>query len=233
MKRIFITGANRGVGLAFVQQLAQAGHKIWAGCRTPAEAADLQQLQQQYPEQIYLVKIDVTNPAEVQQAAELVSQQTNGLDWLINNAGVLARGETLANFDPAVMRHTFDTNTIGPMTVIQAFYPLLKQGSEPLIVNISSQLGSLLAMRPNWGRYSYNASKAALNMLTRMLAFDLAADGIRLLAFHPGWVQTDMGGANADVSADNAVTGMLRTISSLPPEATGRFLTFEGKEHVW
>ncbi|MBE2224233.1 MAG: SDR family oxidoreductase [Anaerolineae bacterium] len=233
MKNILITGANRGIGLEMTRQLLQRGERVIATCRQPAKADTLQALDEQFPEQLTILPIEVTNPVSIQAAFNASQRIVTHLDVLINNAGILNRHETLATFDPEVMQGTFDVNATGSMRVVTQFLPLLRKAEHAKIINITSQLGSLQAMRGKWGRYSYNSSKAALNMLTRMLAFDLKDEDIAVICVHPGWVQTDMGGTAADITAVESASGILTVIDNLTLAQTGQFYTYAGDEHLW
>ena len=233
MKQTLITGANRGLGLELTRQLLARGDRVIATCRQPKRAQVLQQGTSQYGDQLRVVALDVTEDDSVLAARIEIESTVDHLDMLVNNAAILVRTETLANFDPAVMRRTFDVNVTGVMRVTTHFLDLLSQGREPKLINISSQLGSLQKMRPNWGRYSYNSSKAALNMVTRMLAFDLQEIGIAVRVFHPGWVQTDMGGAHAAVTPRDSAAGILRLAEDLTLDNTGMFYLYSGEEHPW
>jgi NAD(P)-dependent dehydrogenase (short-subunit alcohol dehydrogenase family) len=233
MKNILITGANRGIGLEMTRQLLQRGDRVIATCRQPSKAIELQALDDQFPEQLIILPLDVTNPTSIQAAYNAAQRIVTGLDMLINNAGFLDGQETLDTFDPDVMQLTFDINATGVMRVTTQFLPLLRQGEQAKLINITSQLGSLQAMKSNWGRYSYNSSKAALNMITRMLAFDLKADGITIICIHPGWVQTDMGGASADITPSESAAGILTVANKITLDQTGRFYTYAGYEHLW
>lgn len=233
MENILLTGANRGIGLELTRQALQAGSRVWAACRQPEKADELRALQAAYQAQLFVLPLDVTDEATIQTAFTAVSRQTSSLDLLINNAGILYRGETLANFDPERMRHTFDVNVLGVMRVTSRFVPLLRQGNRPRLINISSQLGSLQAMDTDWGMLSYNSSKAALNMITRKLAHELARDGITVIALHPGWVQTDMGGPHAAVTVPDSARGILTVAGRLDQSDSGKFFTYTGVEHPW
>jgi NAD(P)-dependent dehydrogenase (short-subunit alcohol dehydrogenase family) len=177
--------------------------------------------------------LDVGDDGSVEAAMAAANGRVESLDMLINNAGILVGGETLSNFDAANMQRTFEVNVFGVMRVVTQFVDLLRLGDEPKVVNISSQLGSLQEVRPQWGRYSYNSSKAALNMISRMLSFDLQEDGIALVVIHPGWVQTDMGGANAAVTPQDSAGGILQIADNLTLANTGKFYTYAGEEHPW
>lgn len=233
MNQVLITGANRGLGLELVRQSLQRGDRVIATCRRPAEAEELQQWRRQHGDQLLIVALDVTNDTSVRAAREEVAGQVDRLEVLINNAAINIRNESVANFDSDVMQRTFDTNVTGTIRVSKYFLDLLRRGSKPKLINISSQLGSLQKMRPNWGNYSYNSSKAALNMVTRMLSFDLERMGIAVQAIHPGWVQTDMGGAHAAVTVYDSAAGILILIDHLSLANTGMFYVYNGEKHPW
>ncbi|MGF1505807.1 MAG: SDR family oxidoreductase [Anaerolineae bacterium] len=232
MKRVFITGANRGIGLEFVRQLLERGDQVFAGVRNPDAATSLRRLSAQHHDQVIPVRIDVTDTGSIKAARSAVSIHTNALDWLINNAGILQRGERLGEFDAAMFNRTFQVNVTGPALVTQAFVDLLRAGEQPLLVNMTSQLGSL-ARKSSASTHSYSASKAALNMLTRTLTYELKPMGITTVMMHPGWVQTDMGGDNANLTASEAVAGMLNVLDRLTPADTGSFLQYDGQRLPW
>ena len=232
MKKILITGANRGIGLELTKQFVQAGEFVFAGCRNPEGAKQLQDLAKTHADRVAVVALDVMKDESVVAAKTAVSAQTNHLDIIINNAGILVPNETVSNFDPQAMEKTFQVNVIGPMRIISQFADLLQQGSDPKLVNVSSQLGSLEKMQSmNWGDYSYNASKAALNMLTRKLSHELSK--IVVITLHPGWVQTDMGGKSAAVTVPDSARGIIKVIRNLTPQDTNKFYTYAGVEHPW
>lgn len=229
--RYLITGANRGIGLEFVRQLIANGDTIFATARNLAAATALHHLAQ--IGQVFPIELDVTDIGSVERAREAIGEKTNGIDVLINNAGAFfARRETLASFDPNAMRKTFETNTIGTMNVTKAFADLLNAGNDPRLVNISSNLGSLSVIgRHRSGDYSYNASKAALNMLTRLLSYDLP--DVTVICVHPGWVQTDMGGSSAAITPEESVSGLLELIGRLTPADTNHFFGWTGERWEW
>jgi len=230
MPRILITGANRGIGLALTQQYLQRDEQVFATCRQPAEASDLAALDAAYPDQLSVLPLDVTDNATIDAAAEIVSGQVEGLDLLINNAGFFPKGESIENLDAETMLYTFHINTVGPIMVIQRFLDLLRAGDDAKVVNVSSQLGSL-SRNTGKGYYSYNSSKAALNMLTRVLTYDLRADGITVVTTHPGWVQTDMGGKGAAITPAESAAGLVALADRITMDDTNKFYTWEGREH--
>ncbi len=232
MKRVLITGANRGIGLELASQCATRGDRVFATCRTPKRANELKDLGIQYPGQVTILPMDVTNLEQISKSASLVSDQVQALDILINNAGINLGDESLSEVDPDDLIKTLHVNAVGPILVAQHFRDLLQKGERPVIVNISSESGSLSKMTRFRG-YGYYGSKAAENMFNRALAFDPETNGITVIAMHPGWVRTDMGGPNAHLSTTESARGILKVIDGLLPEDNGKFYTWDGNEHPW
>ena len=231
MKNMFLTGANRGIGLALVQEALNSDYRIFASCRQPQKATDLQRLAAKNPGRVIPITIDVTDSDSIEDARDAVMAQIDTIDLLINNVGVFPHGERIENLDPETMLHAFHVNAVGPMIVVQKFLPLLRAGQRAKILNITSQLGSITL---NMSRhYSYNSSKAALNMLTRILASDLRPAGIVAVVVHPGWVQTDMGGAAAPLRPHESARGILRLAEQLGMAESGEFFTWDGRKHPW
>lgn len=231
--RVLVTGANRGLGLEFVRQYARAGARVFAGCRAPDAAAELRALVEEEALDVEPLALDVTDRAAIDAAVEYIGGDRDGhLDVLINNAGLSPRGEEFSNLDADAMLGVFHVNAVAPMIVAQRCRALLAAATQPRVVNVSSAMGSLA--KKEYGRhYSYAASKAALNMLTRAAAHDLRDEGIVVVVLHPGWVQTDLGGGQATLSPRESVEGMIRVIAGLTPGHTSRFLTWTGDEHPW
>lgn len=232
MQRIFITGANRGIGLELARQTLLRGDRIFAATRQPENAIDLQELKAAHGDQLTIIKLEVTEQAEIDAAVEQVSKEVDGLDVLINNAGILPPSQQPGNLEADVLLNTLRVNAVAPVMVTQALLALLRQGSDTRIVNVTSQLGSL-ALKKSGGRYSYNGSKAALNMYTKALAYDLQGDGITTIMIHPGWVATDMGGSAAPVSPAESAAGILQVTDGLTSQDNARFLGWDGSELPW
>ncbi|MBD2233189.1 SDR family oxidoreductase [Phormidium tenue] len=197
-----VTGANRGIGLEVTRQLAQVGMTVILGSRdlakgeaaAPIVQADLAVLPQ---------PLDVTDPASIARLTEFVEQRFGRLDVLINNAGILYdTWQQASNADLAVVQEAWNTNTLGPWRMAQAFLPLLKRSSRGRIVNVSSGAGALSRMGA--GTPAYSTSKAALNAFTRLLGAELQGTGILVNAVCPGWVATDMGGSGGRPVAEGA-----------------------------
>lgn len=235
MTRILITGANRGIGLALAERYAALPDvRLFATCRKPAEATALKALADAYPDRVTILPLDVIDDATIAAARDAVAGVVDGLDVLINNAGINPPGkfQTLEAINAEGMLFILHVNTVGPLMVAQAFASLLRAGTNARLVNVSSQMGSLSRGMSN-GYYGYRPSKAALNMVTRSLAADLRGDGVTVITLHPGWVQTDMGGPNADINTDESADGIVRLVDGLTLDNTGAFFRWDGSEHPW
>jgi len=227
MQSVLITGANRGLGLCLVQKFSTEGWQVFAAERTPSEP------QLTLPH-VTWVSLDVQDPHSIARAARSVAERTSGLDVLINNAAVNPRPDydaPLGELDFAAMQLAYDVNALGPLRVLQELLPLLERGQRKLVVNVSSEAGSL---RHSWRdrSYGYCMSKAALNMQTTILDRALKGRGFNVLALHPGWMRTDMGGRNADLDPVESAHGMYQVVETASP-ATPRFLQHDGKEFPW
>jgi NAD(P)-dependent dehydrogenase (short-subunit alcohol dehydrogenase family) len=236
MEVILVTGANRGIGLALTRVLLASGNVVIAGCRRPDESGDLKQLALLHRETIDLVKCDVDSEKEMAEAAEVSLRRRKKLDVIVNNAGIMpeAGNESILNIDLKLLWHAFDTNVLGAARVIRAFYTMLAQSARPRIVNVSSGLGSISA-RESHEYFAYATSKAALNMLTRSIAHELAPKGVTTVAISPGWVRTDMGGEDATLSPEESARSLAETIKKIGPEFNGQFLDRDGRtgEYQW
>ena len=237
-RQCLVTGANRGIGLEFVRQLLERGDHVIATCRKPGTATALNTLAGEHPGRLHVLPLDV---ADTKSRAGLVGELplvlgegdggTPGkLDLLINNAGVLHSGERFGHVDAATLEDSLRTNAVGPFLLAQALAPQLADGA--CIANLSSVMASI-AHRNEFRSPSYCASKAAQNMLSMQLAHALAPRGIAVLARHPGWVQTDMGGSSANVGAPDAVRGLLGVIDAATPAQSGSFLDWRGESLPW
>ncbi|WP_371059868.1 SDR family NAD(P)-dependent oxidoreductase [Rhodosalinus sp. 5P4] len=208
-----ITGANRGIGAALGTGLRDAG---WTVSGT-ARAGD------------GFLPLDVRDPESVGALAARLDSVP--VDLLVCNAGIYPdKGESLADGYPAEMwAETFAVNVTGVFLTAQALLPNLQISDAPRIAVISSQMGS--STRAPGGSYIYRASKAAAVNLGRNLATDLAPLGIAVGIYHPGWVRTDMGGARAEIGVEDAARGLIERFGELSVATTGRFLTWDGREH--
>jgi NAD(P)-dependent dehydrogenase (short-subunit alcohol dehydrogenase family) len=232
MNKVLITGANRGIGLEFVRQLAARGDQVFATCRQPTDAIDLHDLKTQNPDLISITPLDVTDPSSLTESHKYISAQTDTLDLLINNSGINIDDGSLGSFDLETMQSILTVNSIAPMIVTQQYLGLIKTSSKPKIINISSINGSLTNLVPR-GYYSYSASKAALNMYSLRLSHDLKETGIIVIMLHPGWVKTDMGGPNADIVPQDSIKSMLQLFDTLTLDNSGEYYDYTGKIIPW
>ena len=232
-RRSLVTGANRGLGLEFVRQLLARGDRVVATCRHPGKATALNALAGEHPGRLHVLPLDVADPraiAELQRELLLLADDGDRLDLLVNGAGVLHSGERFGSVSAVNLDDSFRTNAMGPFLLTQALATRLADGAR--VANITSQLGSI-ANTTRFGTPSYDISKAAQNMATALLAAALRERGIVVVALHPGWVQTDMGGAGATVTPADSVAGLLRVIDGLKQTDSGRFLDWRGQSLPW
>jgi len=231
-RNVLVTGANRGIGLEYVRQLLARGDHVIATARHPAQAHELNHLVAEHPGRLHVFPLDVMDAkAEVEIARELpLVLGDERLHLLINNAGILHSGERFGQVAAANLEDSFRTNAMGPFLLAQAVAPLLADGAT--IANMTSQLGSI-AGTTRFGTPTYCISKAALNMVTRLLAAALAERRIAVVSLHPGWVQTDMGGEQAPVPPAKSVAGLLQVIDGLDPAQSGSFFDWQGKPIAW
>ena len=230
--RVLITGANRGIGLSLVREFVKRGDLVFAGCRSFEQSTDLNDLAAQHPELIKVIPLNVTDLASIIECVQMVAARADSLDILINNAAVHLGDENLSAVKSEDLLSTLQVNAVGPILVSQQFIHLLKNGIQPKIINISSEAGSISRMDDFRG-YGYYGSKAAENMYTRALAFDPDTDQVTVIALHPGWVRTDMGGPEAHLSASASAAGIFDVIDALTPQDNGKFYTWEGIEYPW
>jgi NAD(P)-dependent dehydrogenase (short-subunit alcohol dehydrogenase family) len=227
-----VTGANRGLGLEFTRQLLARGDRVVASCRHPGKAAALNALAGEYPGRLHVLPLDVADPKSIANLAHELPLLGDdiALDLLVNCAGVLHSGERFGSVAAATLEDSFRTNAMGPLLLAQALASRLADNAR--VANLSSVLGSI-ASTGRFGTPSYNISKAAQNMATVLLAQALQPRGIVVLALHPGWAQTDMGGGNATVPVADAVAGLLRVIDDATPQDSGSFHDWRGESLPW
>jgi len=178
-----------------------------------------------------VLNFDVTDHAAIEKVANAFHSP---IDVLVNNAGIIGPAtdaQTTLEMDFDGFAKTLETNVLSPLKIAQVFLPLLKQGNNPRLINISSKMGRMEFSASD--RIAYRASKAALNKVTQALATDLKEEGISCISMHPGWVQSDMGGAQADISPEQSAKGILQVISSLTIGDTGKFIDWDGIARSW
>ncbi|HWU35911.1 MAG TPA: SDR family oxidoreductase [Methylovorus sp.] len=232
MPTLLVTGANRGLGLEFTRQYAEAGWQVHACCRNPEDSTALKALHLAHLDRISLHKLDVADFQQIDQLAESLADTP--IDVLLNNAGVYPdhAGSRLSDADYEAWQTAFRINSMSPLKMAQAFAAQVAASQEKKIINMTSKMGSI-ADNGSGGSYIYRSSKTALNSVTKSLAIDLANQGISVLAMHPGWVQTDMGGPNGLINAEQSVSGMRQVIAKLKPQQSGQFIAYDGQAIPW
>ncbi len=231
MKSVVITGSSRGIGLEFCKQYLQSGWRVYASCRNPQRAEQLNALSDEYP-QLTVAYMDMLDHAGIDDFVRQFPEQQ--LDLLIANAGIYgdSRGCGFGNIDFDAWRTAMETNVYGIIKTAEALQPYLKLSKQSLIAVLSSQMGSI-ADNGSGGSILYRSSKAALNASMKSVALDLQSDGIGVIIFHPGWVLTDMGGPQALINAKTSVSGMKDQISRFTLKQSGRFIKYDGTELPW
>ena len=231
MPTVLVTGSNRGLGLEWVRQGAARGWRVIATCRQPESAVDLRAFGSQYPG-VTLHRLDVTVPGQIAELAAVL--QDDALDLLVNNAAVYFEHwgqDPVGHIDYESWQATFRVNTLGPMRVTEALLPQLERGQRPLVLAISSNMGSITGINAPRD-YAYRSSKAALNAAMRGLAVELEPR-VGVLLLHPGWVRTRMGGALAPISPEESVQGMLQLVDGFVSGMSGQFLRYDGTPVAW
>jgi NAD(P)-dependent dehydrogenase (short-subunit alcohol dehydrogenase family) len=229
-RRSLVTGANRGLGLEFVRRLLAAGDHVIAACRHPGRATELNHLAGEYPGRLHVLPLDVADEKSRTAFAHELPLVADGIDLLVNNAGVLHSGERWGSVSAANLEDSLRTNAVGPFLLTQALAPQLADGGT--VANLSSMMASL-GDDPDFHSPSYRISKTALNMATRMLAKALAPRAITVIALCPGWVLTDMGGSGAQITTGESVSALLETIGAATPARSGGFYDRYGKAMPW
>jgi len=228
---ILVTGGNRGIGLEFVRQYLTAGWRVFAGCRNPENAIELNRLAAGAAGALSVHPLDVVNPRQVQAAAAALGSAP--LDLLVNNAGVYGPEDSaFGTLDPDAWLEVFRVNTIAPVKLTEAFITNLTRSKRGVVAALSSKMGSI-ADNGSGGSYIYRSSKSALNAAMKSAAIDLAPQGVTVVVLHPGWVKTDMGGPDAQIDVDQSVRCMRRILDSVTAADSGRFIDIDGSSIPW
>jgi NAD(P)-dependent dehydrogenase (short-subunit alcohol dehydrogenase family) len=232
-----ITGAGRGIGFEFVRQCLARGDRVIAATRRPVEA--LAELAATRGSQLMLATIDVHEERSIAQSRDELGDRVDEINLMINNAGMYSQRST--NWNPAATQletvtsadlvNVFRVNAVGPVLMVKYYRPLLEAG-RARVLNLSSLIGSV-SHKTAGGDYAYAASKAALNIMTRALAAELAPAGVVAVAITPGWVRTAMGGSHASLAPEESVRGMLGVASRLTAADAGSFVDYQGEPQPW
>jgi NAD(P)-dependent dehydrogenase (short-subunit alcohol dehydrogenase family) len=229
MHTILITGSNRGIGFELVQQYAKEGCQVLACCRNPAAANELNAFAKKFIH-VKVYPLDVTSEKQTADLAATLSAVP--IDVLINNAGIGTRADDHYSLISREQMHAmYLTNAIAPLEVSKAFIQNVAKSQLKKIIYISSELASIGGNINGGISYSYRASKTAGNALMKNLSIDLKSQGIKILAIHPGWVQTDMGGSQAPISKAESVRGIRQVIADI--NDTGVFYSYDGRALTW
>lgn len=231
MQTIFITGANRGIGLELTHHYLKKNYQVYATCRSLGAATQLKAFSQQYPH-LHIITLDVSQPTQISQLSATFANIP--IDILINNAGVWGPKETsFGHIESNAWLEVLKVNTIAPALLAQALLENLQKGSAKIIANMSSSMGSI-EENISGDCCIYRSSKAALNAVTKTLAIDLKPSGISVLALHPGWVKTDMGGPNALIDVQESVAGLTKVLEEVNLEThSGKFFNYKNEVVHW
>ena len=222
MNTALVTGANKGIGLEVARQLCSMGFHVFLGARNSENGEKATQALRKTGALATFVSLDISDPASIRNAVQLVSAAADHLDVLVNNAGVILPGDSsIAQLDPETVTKTFQTNTLGPLLVTQAFLPLLSGSNTPRVINVSSGGGQLADGMDTWAP-AYCVSKTALNAVTCLFAAALPNFSINSVC--PGWVRTDMGGQNATRSLEEGADTIVWLATEAPVNLTAKFL---------
>jgi len=233
MRTVLITGANKGIGLETARQLAQlGGYFIYLGSRDKARGeAAIKQLNAEGVTTVEWIQIDVTDIESIRHAKETIQASTGALDILINNAGIAGdQPQHIATTDMRNLRTVFETNFFGAVQTTQAFLPLLERSAAPVIVNVSSELGSLARhsaaeRNPNWDNFdAYSCSKTALNAFTLTLANQFRSSKFRINSVTPGFTATDLNQHQGPQPVSEGAKHIVRSAIIDPDGPTGKFL---------
>lgn len=228
MATVAITGAGRGIGLELARQHLAAGDRVFALARDPAGADAVNALSAGSDGRLTVHAMDVADDASVRSGAATTGD--GPVDILYNVAGVTGPvANELEGADWEGWADAFNIMVMGPLRVLQAFLPRLGAGSK--VINFSSQLAA--STWPYGGYYAYGAAKAGLNRMMRSVAIDLRERGIVVGLVHPGWVQTDMGGAGADITPEDSASSIRKLAAEWTLERSGDFYKWNGEPHPW
>lgn len=231
-----ITGANRGIGLEFARQLTAAGDRVVAIVRDPGSATQLNTLASAQAG-LSIEQADMDDRASI----EALAERLNGtpIDILFNNAGLYggswdnaSHRQSAGSMDYTLWEQIMRVNVMAPFQMIQALLPNLLLGQRRLVINMSSDLGSI-SNNAQGQSYAYRSSKAALNMVSKGLSVELAGDGVTVVAMAPGWTQTDLGGKQAHWSVEDSVANQHKVIAGLTAADNGRFVNLLGQDVPW
>lgn len=228
-----VTGANRGIGFEFTQQLLRRGYRVVATCRNPDSATELRRIRQSFPKQLEILTAEVDNPDDRKSLYAYFRQTHTAIDLLIHNAGV-AHWDTFKDFSEEQVLESIKVNALAPLNITRDLLPFLERSKNPRIALISSRAGSLQHTRDvGFKGFAYPVSKAALNMVGAQLAEHLKSKKVSVIMQSPGWVRTDMGGPDATSSVSESVKGMVEIFEKVTYKQSGSFFSETGDILPW
>ena len=231
MSTIMIVGATRGIGLELTKQYANEGNQVIACARDTANASLLNEVPSG-SENIKIEQLDIADAGSIESASSRIGEEA--IDSVIIVAGWVGGmpdNQTIDNIDIDEWHNTLNINTIGPLLVAKAFKSNLAASGNGNLMILSSQLAA--STWPMGGMYIYSTTKAAVSKVGQILALDWAEDPIIVSIMHPGWVQTDMGGPTAEITAEESASGIRNVLSGLTKEDSGNFYKWNGDIHPW
>ncbi len=239
-KKALVTGARKGLGFAWCKILAQEGYEVYLSARKLEQA---EQAAKNMEGEVYPIVLDVMDEKSIIQAVEIIGARNGHLDLLVNNAGVNPKDHPdkkkmessfyLDKLEAQTVLETLHANSIAPMLMLKNFRKLLSNSPSSKVINISSWLGSVSNTKMGV-HFAYCGSKNLLNMFNKIAANDLKDDGITTVSVNPGWVQTDMGGAKGEFTAEQSVRNiMTHVLNEITLEDTGKFFNHNGEIHPW
>ena len=243
MKTALVTGAYKGLGFEFCRELGRQGYKVILTARDLENARKAADLLNEQELVVYPKALEVTDEVQLAELADWTEKMFGKLDLIVNNAGVnpkddadknrMAKAFYLNQLDAEELLKVIHVNSIAPLLVVKHFRALLGKSEKPVVVNISSWLGSVTKLSFG-GHYGYVGSKNLLNVFNKSMANELKQNGIISVNVNPGWVQTDMGGANAHFTPAEAVRNIMENVLlKVNMDDTGKFLNYDGGIHPW
>ncbi len=230
MPTLLISGANRGIGLELTKQYLTNNWEVIATCRAPEEATQLQQLKVNNS-QLRIEPLDITDHDQISQLSH--SLKDTPIDLLLNNAGYYANNASVfGQTEQQAWQDAVHINVLGPMKMMEYFVQQVGHSSMKTIVSITSKMGSI-SDNNSGGHYAYRATKAALNAIMVSAAQDLRPRGIKVLILHPGWVRTDMGGLNGQLSVEQSASMLRHNITQSTMKHSGIFQDIDGSTIPW
>ncbi len=229
---VLITGSNRGIGLGLVRAYISKGAHVIATCRTPENVKELESLRRSHGDRLKILQLDVTKKKQLVSLDEELGDRK--IDILYLNAGVTGgrKAVPFGDLKSQEWGEVLLVNSIAPILVTQKMLPRIRRSGSKTIAILTSQMGSI-GNNTSGGSYIYRSSKAALNAGAKSMALDLKGIGVKVILLHPGWVQTDMGGPNAEITVEQSVAGMVTLIERLGIEESGSFFNYRGEMLPW